>query len=38
MVEDLPEDVKAQVLYYLENNNFPKAKEIHDKWMQKHHN
>ena len=33
MVGNLPEDVKAQVLHYLESNQFPKAKEIHDKWM-----
>lgn len=36
MVENLPEDVKAKVLYYLENNQFPKAKEIHDNWIKEH--
>lgn len=33
MVNDLPDDIKKQVLYYLETNQFPKAKELHDNWL-----
>lgn len=34
MFTQLPEIIKKEVLYYLENNNFPKAKAIHDAWVE----
>lgn len=36
MFADLPEDVKLDVTRYLLANNFPRAKQIHDNWMQAH--
>lgn len=32
----LPEAVQAQVLYYLQNDNFRAAKEIYDTWVNNH--
>jgi hypothetical protein len=29
----LPEAIKQQVLYHLQNDNFPAAKEIYDSWL-----
>lgn len=33
MFAQLPDILKKEVLYHLENNNFPKAKAIHDAWL-----
>ena len=29
----LPEAIKQQVIYYLQNDNFRAAKEIYDTWL-----
>jgi hypothetical protein len=29
----LPEAIKQQVLYHLQNDNFPAAKAIYDSWL-----
>jgi hypothetical protein len=29
----LPEAIKQQVLYYLQNDNFPAAKKLYDSWL-----
>lgn len=33
MFSELPEKIKQEVLYYLRVNNFPKAKQVHDSWV-----
>lgn len=33
MFSQLPEQLKDEVLFHLRNNDFPKAKAIHDGWL-----
>jgi hypothetical protein len=33
MLMELPEPVQKQVIYYLETDNFPAAKRLHDLWL-----
>jgi hypothetical protein len=33
----LPEAVKQQVIYHLQNDNFRAAKEIYDTWLSDNH-
>lgn len=35
MFSDLPEFLKNEVLFYLENNDFPMAKALYDGWREK---
>lgn len=32
----LPEAIKQEVIYYLQNDNFPAAKQIYDSWLSDH--
>lgn len=32
----LPDSIKQQVIYYLQNDNFPAAKQIYDSWLSNH--
>lgn len=34
MFAQLPELIKKEVLYYLQLNDFPKAKAVHDAWVE----
>ena len=36
MYRDLPESLKRRVKEHLNNNEFPKAKAIHDAWLTEH--
>ena len=36
MFAQLPEPLKQEVLHYLQLNDFPKAKAIHDAWLDSH--
>jgi len=36
MFADLPEDLKVVVTRYLLDDNFPRAKQIHDNWIASH--
>lgn len=33
MVADLPQALQERIQQLLENNDFPRAKEIHDEWI-----
>jgi len=33
MYENLPDDIKQQVLFFLQEDDFPSAKDVHDNWM-----
>ncbi len=35
MFAELPETLKQDVLFYLNQDNFPKAKALHDAWKDK---
>ncbi len=36
-VADLPDLIKAQVMYFLNANNFLAAKQLHDNWFKYRH-
>ena len=33
MFDKLPDHIKQEVLFHFQNNDFPKAKAVHDAWV-----